>query len=73
LFGEGDSKQWRENYESSVTESKVAKIKKINMSDCNRVSAVLTSEEMIDYLRLVGSLGEVTTDEDVFKILVSKL
>ena len=70
LFGDGDSRQWRENYDSSVTESKVAKIKKISMSDCNRVSAVLTSEEMIDYLRLVGSLGEVTTDEDIFKILV---
>jgi hypothetical protein len=25
---------------------------------------------MIDYLRLVGSLGEVTSDEDVFKTLV---
>ena len=48
----------------------MAKIKKIQMSDCNRVSAVLTTEEMMDYLRLVGSLGEVTTDEDVFKILV---
>jgi hypothetical protein len=53
-----------------VTGSKVAKIKKIHMADCNRVSAVLTSEEMLDYLRLVGSLGEVTSDEDVFKILV---
>ena len=70
LFGEADSKQWRENFASSVTGSKVAKIKKIQMADCNRVSAILTSEEMIDYLRLVGSLGEVTSDEDVFKMLV---
>jgi hypothetical protein len=70
LFGESDSKQWRENYASSVTSSKVAKIKKIQMSDCNSASKLLTSEEMIDYLRLVGSLGEVTSDEDVFKTLV---
>jgi hypothetical protein len=49
---------------------KVAKIKKIQMSDCNRVSALLSSAEMIDYLRLVGTLGEVTSDEEVFRMLV---
>ena len=45
-------------------------MKKIQMADCNKVSAILTSDEMMDYLRLVGSLGEVTSDDEIFKMLV---
>ena len=45
-------------------------MKKIQMADCNNVSAILTSDEMMDYLRLVGSLGEVTSDDEIFKMLV---
>ena len=70
LFGDADRKQWRENFTSSVSGSKVARMKKIQMADCNKVSAILTSDEMMDYLRLVGSLGEVTSDDEIFKMLV---
>lgn len=66
MFGDADRQQWRDNYANL----KVSKIKKIQMSDCNRVSSLLSSAEMLDYLRLVGSLGEVTSDEDIFKMLV---
>ena len=39
------------------------------MADCNRISATYDTSEMMEYLRLVGTLGEVTSYTDLFPIL----
>ena len=44
-------------------------IKKVLMADCNRISATYDTSEMMEYLRLVGTLGEVTSYTDLFPIL----
>ena len=39
------------------------------MVDCNKISAAFDTNEMLDYLRMVGTLGEVTSYEEIFPIL----
>ena len=39
------------------------------MVDCNKVSSTYNTTELMEYLRLVGTLGEVTSYEDLFPIL----
>jgi hypothetical protein len=39
------------------------------MTDCNKISATFDTEELMDYLRLVGTLGEATSYTDIFPIL----
>jgi hypothetical protein len=39
------------------------------MVDCNKVSAAYDTQELMEYLRLVGTLGEVTSYEELFPIL----
>ena len=44
-------------------------IKKVLMVDCNKVSSMFDTQELMEYLRLVGTLGEVTSYSDLFPIL----
>ena len=39
------------------------------MVDCNKISETFDTEELMEYLRLVGILGEVTSYSDIFPIL----
>ena len=39
------------------------------MVDCNKVSSMFDTQELMEYLRLVGTLGEVTSYSDLFPIL----
>ena len=39
------------------------------MVDCNKVSTTYNTTELMEYLRLVGTLGEVTSYEELFPIL----
>ena len=39
------------------------------MVDCNKVSSTYNTHELMEYLRLVGTLGEITSYEDLFPIL----
>lgn len=47
----------------------VFQIRKILMVDCNRVSATYDTRELMEYLRIVGTLGEVTSYEELFPLL----
>ena len=39
------------------------------MVDCNKVSSTYNTTELMEYLRLVGTLGEVTSYVELFPIL----
>jgi hypothetical protein len=39
------------------------------MVDCNKISETFDTEELMEYLRLVGTLGEVTSCSEIFPIL----
>jgi hypothetical protein len=39
------------------------------MVDCNKISETFDTEELMEYLRLVGTLGEVTSYSEIFPIL----
>lgn len=47
----------------------IFQIKKVLMVDCNKVSSMFDTQELMEYLRLVGTLGEVTSYSDLFPIL----
>ena len=47
----------------------VFQIRKILMVDCNRVSSTYDTRELMEYLRIVGTLGEVTSYEELFPLL----
>jgi len=47
----------------------IFQIKKVLMVDCNKISETFDTEELMEYLRLVGTLGEVTSYNDIFPIL----
>lgn len=47
----------------------VFQIRKILMVDCNRVSATYDTRELMEYLRIVGTLSEVTSYEELFPLL----
>ena len=65
IFGQLDSATWRRDYEDTLSTFPVAtiaapastkrnRIKKISMMDCNKTASILSTEEMLNYLRLIG-------------------
>ncbi len=67
IFGQMDSELWDREYKDTLANfgntttalrpshnNAAPKIKKISMVDCNKTAAILTTEEMMDYLRLIG-------------------
>ena len=72
IFGQLDNELWRQNFEDTLTKSQNAnghKLKKISMVDCNRATAFLSSEELMEYMNLVVDLNELTQESEMFKLL----
>ena len=68
-FLSGDSSQsWRSKYDALIDRDG-NKVKKIQMTDYNRATSIFDSHELTDYLRLIGSLGEIAVDDEVFDIV----
>ena len=53
----------------ALVEDSGSRLKKVKMTDYNRFTSVFDSDELTDYLRLTGSLGEIAVDEQVFDIV----
>ena len=60
-------RSWMSKYHALVEDS--SRLKKVKMTDYNRFTSVFDSDELTDYLRLTGSLGEIAVDEQVFDIV----
>ena len=61
------NRSWMSKYHALVEDS--SRLKKVKMTDYNRFTSVFDSDELTDYLRLTGSLGEIAVDEQVFDIV----
>ena len=58
LFGQLDSQNWRNNFEDSLRKSlkKGQSLKKVSLIDCNKIMALFTTDEMIEYTNLGNNL-----------------
>ena len=75
MSGQIDKDTWERDYKAVVTKANKDRnltyggIQKIQMVDYNKVSLILNSEELTEYLRLIESLGEITLSHDIFQLV----
>lgn len=70
LLGQSDIQNWRNNFEESLAKSRKSnKLRKVSMLDCNKVTTIFTTEEMMEYTTCVVNLGEIMHDWETFKLL----